>query len=44
MQAIALDGSVFAAVPAEKRDGKLCFQINVFNPAGVTMLYRIAAK
>ena len=44
VQAIALDGSVLAAVPAEQRDGKLCFQINVFNPAGVTMLYRIAAK
>lgn len=44
VQAIALDGSVFAAVPAEKRGGKLCFQVNVFNPAGVTMLYRITAK
>ena len=44
VQAIALDGSVFAAVPAEMRGGKLCFQVNVSNPAGVTMLYRITAK
>ena len=44
VQAAALDGSILKTVPAKMENGKLKFNISIFNPEGVCMIYRIVAK
>ncbi len=41
VEAVDLSGAVLGEIPSKKKDGKLCFQANVFGPRGVTMLYRV---